>query len=185
MKTIVLLNGPPRCGKTTIARYLEKIHDFNYLNFSDTIRKVQSILFPLDDYESFKFKELYPGYTGRDFMIDFAESFVKPKLGPGFFANSLADAFTAFSIAHGISNTVIGDLGFESEYQTITDRLTRLSEVFGSSVRIELWHVVRDGTDFVKDSRDYIGTPTRVIENNSSTEVLYNQVNIIIKSLKG
>ena len=182
MKTIILLNGPPRSGKTEIANHLAKIHDYHYVNFSDTIRQVQSILFPLSEYEHWKRTELYNKYTGRDWMIDFAEMFIKPKLGSDFFAKNLMDRLTAYYMSHGMTNTVIGDLGFDMEYKTVKEKVNKLSSIFSEPVSVQLWHIVRDGCDFAKDSRKYVDKPTRIIYNDGTLSELKFNVNKETKS---
>lgn len=181
-KNIILLNGPPRCGKTTVAEYLQGAHYYNYVNFSDVIRTVQRTLFPMTEYESFKTQQLGDGGTGRDFMIEFAESFIKPRLGPGFFAHATMDSIIAHSIARGLSDTVIGDLGFDIEYTVVCDRLIELAEALETPIQLQLWHVHRPDTDFESDSRSWVSKPDVIVHNDGDTAQLHAQINQIIRN---
>lgn len=180
MTIIVFLNGPPKSGKTLIAEHLARVHDFKYVNFADSIKSVLSVLFPLEHYEKFKHQELYDDYTGRDFIIDFAESFIKPKLGQDFFAKMLVDKITAQSFETGLQNIVIGDLGFDVEYHAAYKKFVSLGQMLQTPIDMQLWHIVRNGTNFEKDSRNYVDKPTNVVYNNSSIEALTRSVSQLV-----
>lgn len=180
MTTIIFLNGPPRSGKTVIADHLSRVYDFTQANFADSIKSVLSVLFPLENYEKFKKTELYSDYTGRDFMIEFAESFIKPKLGQDFFAKALVDSITTKSFETGLPNVVIGDLGFDVEYNTAYKKFVLLSEMLQTPIDIQLWRVIRNGTTFEKDSRKYVDNPTHFVYNNGTIDTLTRYVSELV-----
>lgn len=181
MINVIILNGPPRSGKTEIANFLNKVHDYRIYNFADILKEAQKAFFPLTEYEEFKKTELGSEFTGRDFIIKLAEEFIKPTLNRSFFANNVCDRITR-NVVSGTRNVVIGDLGFDYEYETVYGRLIDLAKSLNTSIDIQVWHVVRNGTNFSNDSRTYIDVATNVVYNNGTLENLQLQVSSLVAS---
>ena len=118
MINVILLNGPPRSGKTEIANHLQRIHAYWVYNFADPLKDAQKVFFPLFDYEEFKEKELTRTCTGRDFIIQLAEDFIKPRFTKSFFANNVCDRITMDIMTQGEQNIVIGDFAKRYEFCT-------------------------------------------------------------------
>jgi hypothetical protein len=182
MKRIILLNGPPGCGKDTIAEYLVGDHSFTHLKFASGIVDVMRALFNDFEstgysYESFKQTPIIDGQTGRDLMIEFSEGFVKKRLGNDFWINRTIDEIEE-SIDHGDS-FVISDVGFMNEVWAVRNHFRDYT-----NWSVQLWRVYRDGHSFNGDSRKYIDAPDVIINNNHKTHSdLYNHIeNLLCKN---
>ena len=83
MKKIIFLNGPPSCGKDTIANLLiEKYNGVN-LKFAQPIRNAVCGLFDIEDSMLDKVKNNKienTSYRIRDAMIDIGENIIKSKI---------------------------------------------------------------------------------------------------------
>lgn len=120
----VAINGPLGVGKSWVANHLEsriaassRIRIFR-VSFQDVLRKAAMNLLgvPNADYDVFK-KTDYYGKTGRQWMIDLSESFVKPHRET-FFSEVLHDSMRdlMLTVPMGTKNLFIADSwGFESE----------------------------------------------------------------------
>lgn len=172
---LVGLSGPPRSGKDTLAGLVRR----HFVN-SKVRTQVHSLSLPMrlavygllgleyspEHYEANKDYEFdvpgpLPGYTTiRKEMISLSEDHVKPRLGHGWWGNALLNRVTP-----GTQLILVPDMGFDAE-----------REVFQNTVSDCLWvHLQRDGTDFSKDSRSYVGSgPT--VRNNRSPEVAADRI---------
>lgn len=120
----VAINGPLGVGKSWVASNLEKgvaassrTRIFR-VSFQDVLRKGAMNLLgvPNADYDVFK-KTLYYGKTGRQWMIDLSESFMKPHRET-IFSEILHDQMRdhMLTVPMGTRNLFIADSwGFESE----------------------------------------------------------------------
>ena len=173
MKQIILLNGPPGCGKDTIAEYLVGEHSFVHLKFASVIVDVMRVLFnDFSDighsYETFKKTSVTDDLSGRDLMIAFSEDFVKKTLGNDFWIKRTIKEIE--SINHRDS-FVISDLGFVNECYALKNHFKDHS--------VKLWRINRDNHSFNGDSRKYIDAPDVIINNNHKTHSnLYNHIEI-------
>lgn len=174
---IFLLNGPPRCGKDTIANILKaELHDQYIINtedaplinaevikFADPLRhSMQAFLSPLmlgharpmqNDLWSLKLEEIKSRFiiddkTVRDCMISLSEDWAKEFFHPGIFGEITACKIDALMQKDKFNVFFISDSGFASEARELTSTL--------GDDAVELIKVFRNGCDFTNDSRDYI-----------------------------
>ena len=117
MKKIIFLNGPPSCGKDTIANLLiEKYNGVN-LKFAQPIRNAVCGLFNIKDENLDNVKNnTIPNtrYRIRDVMIDIGENIIKSKLSRDWFGDTLLN--TIKNEYNDIKLIVISDLGFIREF---------------------------------------------------------------------
>ena len=183
MKKIIFLNGPPSCGKDTIANYM--VHNYNAVNlkYAQPLRDITCALFGIKDSQIDARKnkpidELKSGYRIRDFMIDVSEQIIKPNLDQDWFANNLLSKIKTKYYDERL--LVISDLGFERECDIVYNSLK-------TYYTFELWKISRNGTDFSNDSRVYVYHPeikTRLIVNDFSIETLQKMISEILKFLQ-
>lgn len=195
MTKVVLLNGPPRSGKDTVAQMMTEY----WLRSSDSFRlrkyKFAGLLHDFwqkifyafaDDYEQYqsyvdgsdKSNVLASvGIAYRTGMISLSEDFVKPMLGKDFFG-----LYTAKQIAKDAEEenvpfvAIISDSGFAEE-------AVALIEEFGAE-NILLVHLFRDGSNFSGDSRSYInldtfGVTTIELDNISIEQLERDSITIL------
>lgn len=153
MKKIVLLNGPPRSGKDTVAEALiERFPAASHRKFAEPLRSgVQSIFGLSDD----QWDELYlnnketpspllGGLSARDAMIWLSEEAMKPKFGRDIFGKLAARQFKA----DPANLIIVSDSGFAREVDVICTE-------FGTQ-NVTLFRLIRDGCNFKNDSRGYV-----------------------------
>lgn len=154
---IVAFNGPPRCGKDTMARMLADHMDSKGVTLP--VREV-SLSTPLrviayamtgfkgaldgDDYEGFKTTRFLEfDRTGRELMIDVSEKFLKSVYGQEIMAELLFAQLSEFT---GVA--LIRDVGFQVELDTLA-RVVEPRQIYVACLR-------REGCDFSNDSREYV-----------------------------
>lgn len=158
---IVLLNGPPKCGKDTIVSGLTQYLDFKHMKFAAPIKRMAAGLLDMreslveqlkDDEFSILCKETFNGEkyeygpkdTLRKLLIAFSEDFLKPRYGDRIFGR-----IAAREIKRSPTSLIIfSDAGFESEVEAVTSALGK-----GNTLLIR---VHRNGCDFTNDSRSYL-----------------------------
>jgi hypothetical protein len=148
MTQLVLLNGPPRCGKDTLVQQLVPYLKFSHLKFAAPIKRMVAGLLNVDLKHIEEFKEI-PVKTLRDetiryTLIRLSEEFMKPRYGDDIFGNLL------WNEAKNAANrlVVVSDCGFASEVATVIQKAGKHNCLL---VRIH-----RGGTDFSNDSRSYL-----------------------------
>lgn len=152
----LLLNGPPRSGKDTIADHMRnRMDDALYpaikrsLSMPMRLAGFALLGLPYSDaaYERIKDlpQDIFAGETLRRWMIDFSERFIKPAYGQEFWAASLLNPFQDLTIP-GLM--IVPDLGFAAELDYISQRL-------GNKRVLNVW-VAREGKTFEGDSRSYV-----------------------------
>lgn len=180
-KHIVLLNGPPRCGKDALAgaflkrrraEDVEMEHSTQLMKFARPIRDAACATFPWlseENFEERKEQALFPGCaTLRQWMIAYSEEFMKPLLGQEVFGHLLWQAVKDA----GAEVIVVSDCGFRIEVECL---LTKLEQA-GARTRVRFVRLHRAGTDFTHDSRSYFSPRAsplmqeRDLENNGSLE---------------
>lgn len=169
MKKIIFLNGPPGCGKDTIANLLVEKYNGVNLKFAQPLRNAICGLFDISDDELDIVKNNHIDnsyYRIRDVMIDIGENIIKSKISRDWFGTALLNNIKKYHA--NVDLIVVSDLGFIREFEVIYTDLKNLYD-------IELWKIYRPNTSFLNDSRNYIEYPkikTRNISNNGDINSL-------------
>jgi hypothetical protein len=146
---IFLMNGPPQCGKDTIARQLPWPH----LAFADPLRHGMYGILGLDklthdEYEEAKRTVQDPlEMNMRELMIWLSEEAMKPKFGKDIFGKLIIEKLKSMR-NDGIAAAVMVDAGFNDEKDYVVQEFGKDSVIL---VRIH-----RVGCDFTNDSRSYL-----------------------------
>lgn len=152
---IVILNGPPGCGKDTIADILHKEYDFLHHAMKDSLvvaaagiagislGRMHSLL-SRNTKDSFNH---LLGMTPREWLIEVSENIIKPRFGSSTFGAREAIKCQR-EIAKGNQSIVYSDGGFPEELQA-------MATVLGEE-NILLVRLRRDGYTFDGDSRTYL-----------------------------
>lgn len=155
---IVLLNGPPRCGKDTVGNMMARmipgawVEKFAAPLKAMTVAAIREMMEPGSAprlYENEKDSPDIPefrGVTPRQAYIQMSESWAKKLWGPGFFGELLVERLSA-ACNFPPPAIIVTDCGFLPEVQEVLD-------AFPGDV--ELIHIVRPGCSFDGDSRDYV-----------------------------
>lgn len=156
---VIGFNGPPQCGKDTLARffreYVEERHPIlsvMEVSLSTPLRKIAyamagweypSAHMPYELFKTLPFPELHR--TGRELMIDVSERFLKPVYGQDVMAKLLRA-----SVPDGFDGLLlIKDSGFQCEVGPIIEWV--------GAANLLVCQVLRDGYDsFENDSREWV-----------------------------
>jgi len=176
-KYIILFNGPPGSGKDAIAsefqlQYPERTH---ICKFADNIRQTIFAIFPhvnKDNYDELKNKPLGGIYgqdiTLRQFIIKYAEQFMKPQFGKDIFG-----MITCQNIHNILRNDkekkfiMVTDLGHQSELESVIQSFPN------ENIKIILIKLTREGCNFEGDSRYYIDVK-QLNEDDRKRIILYD-----------
>lgn len=149
---IILLNGPPRCGKDTAAGFLMKnLHNCAHYKMSSPLKRAVPALYNLSD-DIMKVLEdqkdhVTPflfGHTYRDVQIAISECLLKPLHCEHIFGRIAVLAMRQMDAG----NIVVSDTGFDDEVLPILDE-------FGPG-NVGLIQITRKDHTFENDSRDWI-----------------------------
>lgn len=188
---VVILNGPPGCGKDTIANsWLEKTLGNDEFRphvkaFKEPMYRVAAAALGLPLHE---FMELYndrewkehnrPEWGGksvRDLMIATSENYLKPMFG-----ETCMGKLAVSSIQQRIPSQndviVFSDGGFKAEVEELEKHF-----------HVRVVQILRDGCSFEGDSRSYIeGTnlPTYLLFNDRSVEEAVEDLEWIIEGTR-
>lgn len=152
----VLLNGPPGCGKDTVASHLIPYIEFKHLKFASPIKRMVAGLFQcsMSELEACKDKrnrmlrhDNFPTTeddTPRRLLIALSEELLKPRYGNSFFGNVL------WSEARISTQElfVVSDCGFQAEVERL---IASAGERNCLLIRIH-----REGHTFDGDSRSHM-----------------------------
>lgn len=177
---VLLLNGPPRSGKDTIAEILKAWNPSGVFleKFAMPMKRVcpQIYSIPLKIWREEldtpdnkdKPSKLLLGATPRKVQIDLSEKYLKPLHGPNVFGQLCLRRIRQASVGSS-ELVVISDSGFREEAEVLVKE-------FGAD-NVELWRISRPGCTFEGDSRSYIdlddlGVETYEIPNMYCEEAL-------------
>lgn len=188
---VVILNGPPGCGKDTIANaWLEKTA--GNIEFRPHVKAFKEPMYrvaaaalgiPIDEfmelYSDREWKEhVRPEWGGksvRDLMIATSENYLKPMFG-----ETCMGKLAVSSIQHRIPSQsdviVFSDGGFKAEVEELEKHF-----------HVRVVQILRDGCSFEGDSRSYIeGTnlPTYLLFNDRSVEEAVEDLEWIIEGTR-
>lgn len=162
-RPIIILNGPPNCGKDTLADALSDVAvkvEFKHALYKETAKycKVDLSHFTnLATNRSTKEKYIHMlGCTPRGALIHVSENIIKPQYGKQFFGKALARTISQRPWA---SAFVVSDGGFDEEIEPLHD-----------VGKVLIVRVLRDGCSFEGDSRKYLDNPICVLDNNGTVE---------------
>lgn len=157
--SIFLLNGPPRSGKDTAAKYLEQRYSGKLLKFAEPIKRAVTAIYhggnraEFDKYDTPELKDtpqaVYFGKTCREVQIAVSENFLKPFHGDkGIFGKILALEIDRQLPRYQEGPYFISDSGFRGEAEILVDKY--------GSCNVFLVRIHRESHSFKGDSRDYI-----------------------------
>lgn len=190
---IILLNGPARSSKDTIAHYLENTVGATHLKFATPLYHSIPHLFGIrqDEWDIiYRDEKETPqphlqGMTPREAMVWLSEDVLKPKFGQSYMGILAARTIVDLVPPHGESNHifVFSDAGFASEQKILID-------VFGNK-DIHLVRLERPEHNFVGDSRSYVDpvevgiddTNFHILSNDGTIPELYSKVDELIGTI--
>ena len=151
IKKLIVLNGPPRCGKDTLADFLADEFQASHLKFAGRLKQMTHGLYgvpmpaAINQFESCKDKPnpSFFGLTPRQAYIAVSETYIKPVHGKSFFGDRLLEKI----------NQIPKPLFVASDGGLI-EELIPVVEGLGSS-NILILMITRPGCSFDGDSRSY------------------------------
>jgi hypothetical protein len=199
-KYVVLLNGPPGCGKDTVQQHLVQYLQFSHMKFAAPIKRMAAALLDIDvsaierhkdaefnilckeievirtsviGYEDAKQYEYGPKDTLRKLLIRLSEEYLKPTYGNTFFGRLAVRELkrSAYPLV------IFTDSGFYEEAHTVVRNIGRENTIL---IRLH-----REGCDFGNDSRSYlrgVAGEERDIENNGPINHTAAQVVVAIRN---
>lgn len=188
---ILFINGPPRCGKDTVGRLLETLHDeVMVVKMANELKTATHRLYnartpdglpaPANFFEDSKDlpSDAFLGTTPRKAYIGVSERYMKPEHGADVFGRLLLKGMQA--VYPAVVAFAITDSGFRPEAVPII-------EYFGAA-NCRLLRVKREGTWFY-DSRSYIsledlGVSAVVVSNNGTLDDLARELAPIVEWVK-
>ena len=159
---IYFINGPPSSGKDTLADGLIESNGGIKFRLAEPIRTMLYSIFPYindNNIDDLKNKNLLINgvteskFTGRQFMIDYGENFIKSKFGKHIFIQLLIGKIINLNKNDNISDIYISDLGFREELHYIIN-----SPIINNRYDIK-FYLIRlhcENCSFDNDSRNYI-----------------------------
>lgn len=179
MKKVIILNGPPNCGKDSIADYLvsPNIHKKSFkerlTTLTQMIHNVSSEWWEENYTRELKEKpsERLMGLSPREALIKVSETVIKPNYGKDYFGKAAAE-----SLEEGIN--VFSDGGFKEEIIPLMDKV--------GSDNITIIRIARPNCSFDGDSRNYLEIPsinTVDVNNDGSLEEFKEKIDAIVNSM--
>ena len=172
---LFLLNGPPKSGKSTLARealrwFTRKQIDAHPEGFANPMRAFASSLLgmPYTSIAKDTRCELLNNDTPREMLISLSEAYLRKKYGREFFGRALLYRWNSAMVKPIPTVLVMEDSGFEEELISIPRPNTCL-------VRI-----MRPGHNYSADSRSYLTKPDRTLINDSNLEAAYAKTRDIV-----
>lgn len=179
-KVVVLLNGPIKCGKDTVAERMVQC-GFVHLTFKAALIEHVCNEYNLSaewwalHYTRERKEVVCPELCGRSprgALIHMAEQVIKPTRGDDYFAQIVCrsieqSAATLF---------VVSDLGFAAELNAVRERFPQTCLV----------HIGRAGCDWSADSRTWQRLPdsdSHFIDNNDTLDALFVAVDRLVAQI--
>lgn len=159
--SVILFNGPPRCGKDTAAKHIHlNTQRSRVMKFAGMLKRSTHMDFglptelPDDAFETCKDEPnpAFFGQTPRQAYIDKSEKRQKPFLGEDIYGRVLLRRMWR-AYQEGVRVFLISDSGFEAEAKAIMKVINHSQFML---VRI---HADGRGCTFKGDSRDFIHLP--------------------------
>ncbi len=175
MRTIILLNGPPRCGKDTIARFLVEEFGATHEKFAAPIITAAAALYDFypSDYDELKTRDS-AGFNVREATIALGEETKTRTHHAGWFGCLLGRRLRETPA----SLIVVSDLGFYAELRALEDAIK------ASGDELHVWTIHRTGCTFATDSRNWVGHDSvTVFDNNGDLRLLNEKVLSAMRNL--
>lgn len=160
-KRIVLLNGPPRCGKDTLANMLEQRHGFKHLKITSKLKEKVHGLYGMPDkrhdaFDKDKDKKLpqFLNLTPRQAYIEVWNKYLVPMHGENFLVDDLITDIDNMDHTH----FVISDVGFNRESKAFFN-------YYHSQCLLFTMH--RPGHSYMNDIRSYVDRETTLVHTES------------------
>ena len=178
-KKLIVLNGPPSCGKDTLAYYLTIKTGMVHVKFAAELKFITHRLYgipnPEDIYQFEDCKDVpnsaFYGLTPRQAYIEVSERYIKPVHGMGFFGDRLLETIEE------LPNKV-----FVASDGGLIEELIPVVEGLGSR-NVLVLQMHRSGCDFESkgDSRsfypisqlDELRVVSRQIQNDTTLDILF------------
>ncbi|GAA4647905.1 hypothetical protein GCM10023116_01670 [Kistimonas scapharcae] len=172
---IILLNGPPRCGKDTLAELFIRCFGAAHASFKKRLIEITLCIYGVSReqwdqwYEDKEVpRSALDGKSCRGALIYVSEEVVKLKFGDDYFGKAAAQE-SLNHLRDGYDYTIFSDSGFPEE------AIPLCNLVGPENVMVVRMH--RGGTDFSNDSRRYLqpsdlpeGVRFMELENNNHIE---------------
>lgn len=155
MTKIILLNGPPRCGKDFAGEILFRHYEYFPQKFAAELKYRTHCVYEIPHLEADYFEDCkedpcheFLGLTPRQAYIAVSEQYFKPVHGTDIFGKFLLETLQHYP---SVDNHVITDSGFVEEAQVLIDH-------YGADA-VTLVRIHREGCNFSNDSRSYLELP--------------------------
>ena len=177
MATVLLLNGPPKCGKDTIA----KESGMPRASFKTELFRILLNAYPafrpcdLTDEDAYRrLKEtpipMFSGRTLREELIRISEDVIKPAFGKHYFGHALARDLGSTDQSY-----IVSDGGFKEEVEALIE--------CGYGHKVLIARVIRPGCTFDGDARGWITEdmfdfkiPMKDFVNNGTPEEITDEI---------
>lgn len=186
IKLGVVLNGPPGCGKDTIANKIVEQGVFRKHQFKDALyaHTAKHFEVDLDKFIHFASDRVLKdskslaglgGRTPREALIYVSEEIYKPRYGSDYFGKVEVNRVeTLCGHMDGDVNVIYPDGGF-------ADELRCIDSCFDGVLVIRLH---RDGFDFKGDSRSYVELPDTPKRKSIDVDLTAGEINIGVNVVK-
>lgn len=179
---IILLNGAPRSGKDTAAKFIKK-YGYREVKMSAPLKSAVPALFNLTGHDMVKLEDtkdeeshLLSGNSYRKIQIALSETLMKPLCGDTIFGDLMVRKINGLAN----KNIVISDIGFEDEVHP-------LIYAFGYK-NLALVQIIRPGKTFENDSRTLLRSKGflyhTVINNEYDLEMYEIQIRRMMQKFK-
>lgn len=155
--SILFINGPPRAGKDTLARYLASRYEGSIVfPFARPLKEMVHRLYNLDvEWDHFEDckdepRDEFFSKTPREVYIGVSEYYMKPLHGEGIFGKLWWDRVNPNKVDRD-TLIIVPDSGFYGEVRYVINQVT-----WWSNIPMTLVRLYREGFTFKNDSRSYL-----------------------------